>query len=111
MNITIIVFTLVATWVRPRLRAWRKQHPKNDTFQSEDELIDICSAPNTDVAIKVDEAHAYLTNRSEAEPASLIVDGAALNTIISDEYGEELKWKLSEIGECCETVIACRWVK
>ena len=39
-----------------------------------------------------------------------MVDGAALNTIMSDDnvHGEELKWKLSEIGECCETVIACR---
>ena len=76
-----------------------------------DEVLDICSAPNKDVALSVDETHAYLANNAERDPdrpASLVVDGAALNTIMSDAHGEELKWKLSEIGECCETVIACR---
>ena len=68
-----------------------------------------------DIALTVDETHAYLANSAVTErdpdrPASLVVDGSALNTIMSDVHGEELKWKLSEIGECCETVIACRRV-
>ena len=55
--------------------------------------------------------YVYINSRDPGRPASLVVDGAALNTIMSDDnvHGEELKWKLSEIGECCETVIACRW--
>ncbi len=69
-------------------------------------------ASTKDTAILLDETHSKLINSESREErdkdVNLVVDGKALNTIMSDVYGEELKWKLSEIGECCSTVIACR---